>query len=209
MQTLELHKRRMEGAKRAADDHAVRPRQPSGRRRRAPVLPRARQRQQAALPMGAGERGARELQELRANARWPRRATRVPAARRADRLPVRAVHGRVAPAEEDVLVVAYTAHLVWLQREIPNEVIISWMGATTAEIIGILWVIARSLFPFRDEHRSADLERVAAAESVTPRDKGCPDGGSFFTEGAGGFEPPGLGHTSHVTSIRSLGAAPA
>lgn len=52
-------------------------------------------------------------------------------------------------------------------------------------------------------------KKVAAAESVTPRDKGCPDGDSFFTEGAGGFEPPGLGHTSHVTSIRSLGAAPA
>ena len=105
----------------------------------------------------------------------------------------------------NALVVAYTAHLMWLQREIPTEVIISWMGATTAEIIGILWVIARSLFPFRDEHRS----RAAAAESVTPRDKGYPDGGSFFTEGAGGFEPPGLGHTSHITSIRSLGAAPA
>lgn len=52
-------------------------------------------------------------------------------------------------------------------------------------------------------------KRVAAAESATPGDKGRPNGGSFFTEGAGGFEPPGLGHTSHVTSIRSLGAAPA
>lgn len=139
-QAVELHKRRMETAKRAADDHAVRPRQPPGRSRRAPVLPRARPRQRAALPMGAGGRGAREL---RADARWPRRATRVPAARRADRLPVRAAHGQTA------------------------------------------------------------------AKLVTPGDKSRPDGGSFFTEGAGGFEPPGLGHTSHVTSIRSLGAAPA
>lgn len=38
----------------------------------------------------------------------------------------------------NTLVVAYTARLMWLQREIPTEVIISWMGATTAEIIGIL-----------------------------------------------------------------------
>lgn len=60
----------------------------------------------------------------------------------------------------NVLVVAYAARLMWLQREIPTEVIITWMGATTAEIIGILWVIARSLFPFRDEHRSADLDKI-------------------------------------------------
>lgn len=69
----------------------------------------------------------------------------------------------------NTLVVAYTARLMWLQREIPTEVIISWMGATTAEIIGILWVIARSLFPFQDEHRSADLEKSGGGRIGHPR----------------------------------------
>lgn len=69
----------------------------------------------------------------------------------------------------NTLVVAYTARLMWLQREIPTEVIISWMGATTAEIIGILWVIARSLFPFQDEHRSADLEKSGGGRICHPR----------------------------------------
>lgn len=69
----------------------------------------------------------------------------------------------------NALVVAYTAHLMWLQREIPTEVIISWMGATTAETIGILWVIARSLFPFRDEHRSTDLEKSGGGRIGHPK----------------------------------------
>ncbi len=69
----------------------------------------------------------------------------------------------------NALVVAYTAHLMWLQREIPTEVIISWMGATTAEIIGILWVIARSLFPFRDEHRPTDLEKSGGGRIGHPK----------------------------------------
>ena len=63
----------------------------------------------------------------------------------------------------NTLVVAYTARLMWLQREIPTEVIISWM------IIGILWVIARSLFPFQDEHRSADLEKSGGGRIGHPR----------------------------------------
>lgn len=42
-------------------------------------------------------------------------------------------------------------------------------GATTAEIIGILWVIARSLFPFQDEHRSADLEKSGGGRIGHPR----------------------------------------
>ena len=58
---------------------------------------------------------------------------------------------------------------MWLQREIPTEVIISFIGATTAEIIGILWVIARSLFPFQDENRSADLEKSGGGRIGQPR----------------------------------------
>ena len=76
---------------------------------------------------------------------------------------------QVAAGRMQRLVVAYTAHLMWLQREIPTEVIISWMGATTAEIIGILWVIARSLFPFRDEHRSTDLEKSGGGRIGHPK----------------------------------------
>lgn len=41
---------------------------------------------------------------------------------------------------------------------VPSEILIGWMSACLVEIIGILWVIARSLFPFRDKSRSLEAE---------------------------------------------------
>lgn len=58
------------------------------------------------------------------------------------------------------LYVNYTMNMGW---SIPNEVIIGWMAASLVEIIGILWVIARSLFPFRDKHRDHDAESKGRA----------------------------------------------
>lgn len=51
--------------------------------------------------------------------------------------------------------------LVMLARHdpIPSEVIIAWLSSTIVEIIGLLWVMARSLFPFRDRRRDKDAEK--------------------------------------------------
>lgn len=51
--------------------------------------------------------------------------------------------------------------IVMLARNqtIPSAVIISWLGSTIVEILGLLWVVARSLFPFRDKHRDIQNEK--------------------------------------------------
>lgn len=59
----------------------------------------------------------------------------------------------------DIGMVAYFGHCVSLGTLVPTEVAIAWMTATLVEVIGILWVIARSLFPFRDENRDRDSEK--------------------------------------------------
>lgn len=46
-----------------------------------------------------------------------------------------------------------------LKQYVPTEVLITWLSSTIVEIIGILWVIARSLFPFHDRHRDAKGEK--------------------------------------------------
>lgn len=55
---------------------------------------------------------------------------------------------------------AWVYAVVMLTRHdpIPSEVIIAWLSSTIVEIIGLLWVMARSLFPFRDKHRDKDAE---------------------------------------------------
>lgn len=42
---------------------------------------------------------------------------------------------------------------------VPTEVLVTWLSSTIVEIIGILWVIARSLFPFRDRRHDTEGER--------------------------------------------------
>ena len=51
--------------------------------------------------------------------------------------------------------------IVMLARNqtIPSAVIISWLGSTIVEILGLLCVVARSLFPFRDKHRDIQNEK--------------------------------------------------
>lgn len=50
--------------------------------------------------------------------------------------------------------------LVMLARDepIPSTVIASWLGSALVEILGLLWVIARSLFPFKDRFRNSAAE---------------------------------------------------
>lgn len=56
-------------------------------------------------------------------------------------------------------IVAYIVTMLVLKQYVPTEVLITWLSSTIVEIIGILWVIARSLFPFHDRHRDAKGEK--------------------------------------------------
>ncbi|KAB5914483.1 hypothetical protein GA607_03815 [Bifidobacterium adolescentis] len=56
-------------------------------------------------------------------------------------------------------IVVYIAAMLVLKQYVPTEVLITWLSSTIVEIIGILWVIARSLFPFHDRHRDAKGEK--------------------------------------------------
>ena len=58
----------------------------------------------------------------------------------------------------DVLMTAYVIWSLVAGKTIPPEVLIGWMGSCLVEIVGILWVIARSLFPFRDSFRDTTGE---------------------------------------------------
>ena len=42
---------------------------------------------------------------------------------------------------------------------VPSNVMVAWMASTFVEVIGILWVITRSLFPFNDAYRDRDGEK--------------------------------------------------
>lgn len=56
-------------------------------------------------------------------------------------------------------VIIYFVYCICRGWGIPNEVIIGWMAASLVEVIGVLWVIARSLFPFRDRYRDKNSEK--------------------------------------------------
>ena len=56
----------------------------------------------------------------------------------------------------DAIVIAYVAITFYKQGSVSPYIIVGWMTATLVEAIGILWVIARSLFPFKDKKREAD-----------------------------------------------------
>lgn len=58
----------------------------------------------------------------------------------------------------DWLVFQYMNAQLAVGRTLPTEFLIAWLAASLVEVIGILWVIARSLFPFRDKHRDQKAE---------------------------------------------------
>lgn len=51
----------------------------------------------------------------------------------------------------DVAIIAYGVATVLSGGTVPAQVVIGWMTATLVEVIGILWVIARSLYPMHDD----------------------------------------------------------
>ena len=61
---------------------------------------------------------------------------------------------------------AYVVYSFFKGWNIPSAVIIAWMSSSLVEIIGILWVIARSLFPFRDISRDEKAEKNSSPQEV-------------------------------------------
>lgn len=50
---------------------------------------------------------------------------------------------------------------------VPSEILIAWMSASVVEVIGLVWVIARSLFPFHDGPRNKAAEKKKRWKSPT------------------------------------------
>lgn len=50
--------------------------------------------------------------------------------------------------------------MLYQRMPIPTQVIVAWLSATLVEIIGILWVVTRSLFPFHDGLRDKAAEKT-------------------------------------------------
>lgn len=60
----------------------------------------------------------------------------------------------------DLFVIGYAAFTIFCLRQSISDILIStWIGSNFVEIIGILWVIARSLFPFHDSKRDKKAEK--------------------------------------------------
>lgn len=53
----------------------------------------------------------------------------------------------------------YVIFSFWFDHAVPSNVMVAWMASTFVEVIGILWVITRSLFPFNDAYRDRDGEK--------------------------------------------------
>lgn len=59
----------------------------------------------------------------------------------------------------DSLVYLYVGFMLPTPQGIEPTIMITWMSASLVEVIGILWVVARNLFPFHDKHRDKELEK--------------------------------------------------
>lgn len=60
----------------------------------------------------------------------------------------------------DAFVIFYACFTIFYLRQSISDILIStWIGSNFVEIIGILWVIARSLFPFHDSKRDKKAEK--------------------------------------------------
>lgn len=59
----------------------------------------------------------------------------------------------------NVVVFGYVFFSFWFDHSVPSNVMVAWMASTFVEVIGILWVITRSLFPFNDAYRDRDGEK--------------------------------------------------
>lgn len=68
-----------------------------------------------------------------------------------------------------VFVSEYVAYMIHTDKESP-VVIISWMATSLGEVVGILWVIARNLFPFHDKHRDREAEKQNPKQTQLEKD---------------------------------------
>lgn len=59
----------------------------------------------------------------------------------------------------DSLIQKYIDSILRIRHDVSSEILIAWMSATVVEVIGLMWVIARSLFPFRDKWRNKKAEK--------------------------------------------------
>ena len=59
----------------------------------------------------------------------------------------------------NVVVLGYVIFSFWFDHAVPSNVMVAWMSSTFVEVIGILWVITRSLFPFNDAYRDRTGEK--------------------------------------------------
>lgn len=69
----------------------------------------------------------------------------------------------------DALIAAYIVVNLVRKITVPSEVIFGVLGTSLVEIIGILWVFTRSLFPFHDSHRDRSKESEIPSRSRTVR----------------------------------------
>lgn len=69
----------------------------------------------------------------------------------------------------DVLISAYILSNLFRGITVPSEVIFGVLGTSLVEIIGILWVITRSPFPFHDAHRDLSKEADGPSRRRTVR----------------------------------------
>lgn len=69
----------------------------------------------------------------------------------------------------DALIAAYIVVNLVRGITVPSEVIFGVLGTSLVEIIGILWVITRSLFPFHDSHRDRAKESEIPSRRRTVR----------------------------------------
>ena len=69
----------------------------------------------------------------------------------------------------DALIAAYIVVNLVRKITVPSEVIFGVLGTSLVEIIGILWVITRSLFPFHDSHRDRSKELEIPSRRRTVR----------------------------------------
>ena len=69
----------------------------------------------------------------------------------------------------NAIVSEYVAYMIHTDKESP-VVIISWMATSLGEVVGILWVIARNLFPFHDKHRDREAEKQNPKQTQLEKD---------------------------------------
>lgn len=59
----------------------------------------------------------------------------------------------------DLVMAGYVITELCKNHPIAPQVIMAWLSTSLVEVIGILWVIARNLFPFHDKYRNKKAER--------------------------------------------------